>query len=234
MTILAIDTATDILALGLSVKETEKRYYLEVAGGLKHSELIMDAIDTLLNIASIARKDLEAVACMEGPGSFTGLRIGFSAAKGISLALGIPVIPVPTLDCMAAPFLFWPGTVLPVIDAKKKSFFTALFRQDKRISDYLDLDMEALIKIIDNSPEHRKSADTSLLVTGPAVQLALPGLKAAFPHTVADNIRKRGYAAELLNIAAGKDIITSNHAAGPLYLRKSDAELNENAKKQNG
>ena len=238
MTILAFDTASETLALGLSVNGAE-RFFLEISGNLRHSELIMGSVDTLLATAGIAKTDLEAVACMEGPGSFTGLRIGFAAAKGLSMALDIPIITVPTLDCMAYSFSFWPGVLLPLIDAKKNSFFTALYRRGNRLSSYLDIDIDSLLETIKNNPSF--SSSQSLLLTGPAVPLALPSFNAAFPGTSACGC-KRGYAAELLKLAEETGIVSLTDAAqaklrnsscGPLYLRKSDAELN-NMDKQNG
>ncbi|MDR0447503.1 MAG: tRNA (adenosine(37)-N6)-threonylcarbamoyltransferase complex dimerization subunit type 1 TsaB [Treponema sp.] len=227
LTILAFDTASDLLALGLSVNE--QRYFLEIDSGRKHSELIMDAADTLFRIAGIAKTELDAVACMEGPGSFTGLRIGFSAAKGIALSLGgIPVIPVPTLDCLAAPFSFWPGIVLPLMDAKKNAYFTALYRGKKRISPCLDIGMDDLIKEIDHSFKTDTELSPSLFLTGPGLPLALPGLAAVFPETTADCTWKRGHAAELLNFAVERSIFmkeNKTYDSGPLYLRKSDAEM---------
>lgn len=252
MTILALDAATDILSVALSVKDTKQRYYLEINGGRKHSEQIMDAAESLLRMAGIAKTELEAAACMEGPGSFTGLRIGFAAAKGMALALGIPIIPVPTLDCMALPYSFWPGIVLPVLDAKKNALFTALYREGKRLSDYQDIGMEGLVNLVSEtsrngmpeiprqaSPEAAPAASGNaapILVTGPAAELALPGLKAAFPGIVSGRACERGYAAELLDIALKHGIICKDISVlnrGPLYLRKSDAELNETMGKQN-
>jgi len=239
MTIAAFDTASDILAIGLSKENNNRHYYLEINGGQKHSELIMDALDSLLRMAGILKTELDAVACMGGPGSFTGLRIGFAAVKGIALALGIPIIPIPTLDCMAKPFSFWPGTVIPVIDAKKHSVFTAFYRQGKRISNYLDIEIDELQTAVKNvcfCPE-QASSDPRLLVTGPAVRLVLPHLYSAFPGTVSDCTCDRGYAVELLNLAAESVILNNsldNFTTGPLYLRKSDAELNENMEKRNG
>jgi len=230
MTLIAFDTASDVFSLGLAVKKQKLRYYLEIAGGQKHSELIMDAADTLLRMAGVAKTELEGSVCMEGPGSFTGLRIGFAAAKGLALALGIPVIPVPTLDCMAAPFSFWPGIVLPLLDAKKNAFFTALYRNGKPVSGYLDIGMEELIKTITLHTESSRCSGTSssLLITGPAASLAFPVLTEAFPGTLADTFRERGYAVELLNFASeGRIMLASGkEKSGPLYLRKSDAELN--------
>jgi tRNA threonylcarbamoyladenosine biosynthesis protein TsaB len=230
--IIAFDTATDVFSAGLAADK--KRYFLSVDGGQKHSELIMDAADTLLGIAGIERKNLQAVACMEGPGSFTGLRIGFAAAKGLAFALGIPVIPLPTLDCMAMPYSFWPGIVLPVIDAKKNAFFTALYRQGKRLSGYLDIEIKDLVNAIAEAAEGN---NPSLLVTGPAAAMVFNRLSESFPNTVSCSPCETGFSAELLNLAIEKVIIgvdTSGYSAGPLYLRKSDAELSKNTDKTDG
>ena len=235
MNIIAFDTATDIFSAGLSINK--KHYYLAVNGGQKHSELIMDAADTLLGIAGAARKDIQAVACMKGPGSFTGLRIGFAAAKGLAFALGVPIIPLPTLDCMAFPYSFWPGIVLPVIDAKKKAFFTALYKQGKRLSAYLDIETDGLIKTITGTPPEQNQNKASLLITGPAAPLVFCRLSEAFPGTVLYSGCEQGFAGALLNLAVEKDIIkanTADYSAGPLYLRKSDAELNKYTGEQDG
>jgi len=241
MNIIAFDTATDTFALGLAVEagtpDKEQRYYLEISGGRRHSELIMDGADTLLRLAGLQKEALDGVACMEGPGSFTGLRIGFATAKGLALALGIPLIPVPTLDCLAAPFSFWPGIVLPVMDAKKSSFFTALYRGGELLGDYLDIDMENLIARVKEA-EPSQPSHNPLLVTGPAAPLAFPGLAAAFPQTALDPAWRRARTTELLNIAIEGGIISADRLSGskegglsslnsgPMYLRKSDAELN--------
>ena len=136
MKILAIDTATAVLSLALKT-ETDS-WYFEADAGLRHSELVMDGIDLLMGKAGLHPADLSGVACMGGPGSFTGLRIGFSLAKGLALALGIPFVPVPTLDCVAYPFAAWPALALPAIDAKKNAFFCALYRDGRRLGQALD------------------------------------------------------------------------------------------------
>jgi len=237
LNIIAFDTATDTFALGLAVEagtpDKEQRYYLEISGGRRHSELIMDGANTLLTMAGLKKEALDGVACMEGPGSFTGLRIGFATAKGIALALGIPLIPVPTLDCLAAPFSFWPGIVLPVMDAKKNAFFTALYRKGERLGDYLDIGLENLVTRV-----KEENPSPPLLVTGPAAPLAFPGLAAAFPQTALDPAWRRAHTEELLNFAVKRGIVTtddlsgskkglSSFDSGPMYLRKSDAELNK-------
>ncbi|MCL1813479.1 MAG: tRNA (adenosine(37)-N6)-threonylcarbamoyltransferase complex dimerization subunit type 1 TsaB [Treponema sp.] len=235
MNIIAFDTASDIFSVGLSSEG--HRYCLSVDSGQKHSELIMDAADTLIRLADISKTSLEAVACMEGPGSFTGLRIGFSAAKGLALALDIPIIPVPTLDCMVYPLSFWPGLVLPVMDAKKNAFFTALYSRGNRLTDYLDIEIEPLIGTIAAAwSEYKNSIDPLLLITGPAAPMVQNALAEAFPGTVSGGISRQGYVEGLLNLAIQNSIINResvNFSVGPLYLRKSDAELTENMDNRN-
>ncbi|MDR2143049.1 MAG: tRNA (adenosine(37)-N6)-threonylcarbamoyltransferase complex dimerization subunit type 1 TsaB, partial [Treponema sp.] len=165
--ILGFDCAGKTLSAGLL---TESGFYAaEANGGQKHSELIMDMADYLLKTAGITPKELSAAACMQGPGSFTGLRIGFSAAKGLSLSLGIPFISIPTLDCMACSYSFFPGLVIPLIDAKKNCYFTALYRGGKAIGPYLDAGPDEIASLV---AENRAPGE-GVLLTGPDAESAL-------------------------------------------------------------
>ena len=163
MNILALDTADGVLSVALS---TEAGFwYLEADAGSRHSELMMEAVDALCRLAGLCPKDINLAACMKGPGSFTGLRIGFSAAKGLCVALGIPLVAVPTLDCLSFSLSAWPGMVIPVLDAKKGCFFTALYRGGKRLTDYMDISPEDLAKEIEKV---KISSLESLILTGSA------------------------------------------------------------------
>ena len=118
MRLLAVETST--LAGGVALLEGERlrgEYVLDVSA--THSERLMPAIDRLLGDAGWGARDLQALAVAVGPGSFTGLRIGLSAVKGLALALGIPVAAVPTLDAMAASLPFASLPVCPVLDARR-------------------------------------------------------------------------------------------------------------------
>jgi tRNA threonylcarbamoyladenosine biosynthesis protein TsaB len=77
--------------------------HFEISINLKnaHAEKIFEVIDSAIKIASIAMSDLKAIAVSSGPGSFTGLRIGMSAVKGLAHASGMPIIPVPTFEALA-------------------------------------------------------------------------------------------------------------------------------------
>ncbi|MDL2228920.1 tRNA (adenosine(37)-N6)-threonylcarbamoyltransferase complex dimerization subunit type 1 TsaB [Treponema sp. OttesenSCG-928-L16] len=220
MNILAIDTATAILSAALS--SPRGIHYIEADAGLRHSECLMELIDRIMALAGLEAAGLEAVACMKGPGSFTGLRIGFAAAKGLAFSLSIPLLSVPTLDCMAAPFSFWEGIVLPVMDAKKHHFFTALYDGSKRISDYMDAGVP---EIAEQLPKERP-----ILLTGPDAPMLKPLLKGYVNevYLFEDPSYRHGKGRELLEIVS-KDAIfyykQDVETAGPLYLRKSDAEL---------
>jgi tRNA threonylcarbamoyladenosine biosynthesis protein TsaB len=223
MNILALDTAAAALSIALSTANGV--WHFEADSGQRHGELLMDSVDRLLDSAGIAPGDLDLAACMKGPGSFTGLRIAFAAAKGLALALGIPMAAVPTLDCMAAPQAFWPGIVLPAMDAKKGRFYAALYRGGRLLGDYLDA-----------SPEELAAALAAVLRAGEPVMLAGPAAplvreQLAFPardRLFVDPHGKRGKAMELLAMAQKNAMLPEGEEvfSGPLYLRKSDAELN--------
>ncbi|GHU88962.1 hypothetical protein FACS189476_07010 [Spirochaetia bacterium] len=246
MNILAIDTATNILSVALSAGRSDgapnTRWYIEADAGLRHSEILMDMVDTLLKQGGLEPADINLVSCMKGPGSFTGLRIGFSVAKGIALALKIPLIPVPTLDCMAYSYSVRPGIVIPAIDAKKGRFFSALYRGGIRITDEKDADAAAIASLISDALASSPDGEKSILLTGPDAAMlhielqkqlscpdaeSLPGLRPDFIRL--DPACRKGRAVELLELAkkgAAENAGEDNYFAGPEYLRKSDAELN--------
>jgi tRNA threonylcarbamoyladenosine biosynthesis protein TsaB len=220
MNILGFDCAGPVISAGLL---TETAFYqVEADGGQKHSELIMDMVSGLLKTAGLEPANLDAAACMRGPGSFTGVRIGFAAARGLALALGIPVVSVPTLDCMAWSHSAWPGIVAPFIDAKKNAFFTALYRAGTPLTDYLDAGPETVTRLVrENLGEGER-----LFITGPDAETALPFLKRDFSgRAVPDPASRRGRVRELLYLAKISVTNGENADINPLYLRKSDAEL---------
>jgi tRNA threonylcarbamoyl adenosine modification protein YeaZ len=113
MVILAFDTATDVATSALVDGD-------EVLGERRSRAVtLLEDVDALLRQAGMQTRDVEALAVGIGPGSFTGVRIGLSTARGLGLALGIPAAGVSTLDALAAGA---PGAV-PVIDARRREIF---------------------------------------------------------------------------------------------------------------
>lgn len=135
-TILLIDSATEVCSAALSVKGNPVALR-ESMDGLNHAEKLTVFIEELLYENGISPNRLQAVCVGKGPGSYTGLRIGVSVAKGICYALGIPLLAVSSLDAMA----FWvaqnpnefqvditEGSLLcPMIDARRMEVYTALY-----------------------------------------------------------------------------------------------------------
>lgn len=99
-TMLAIDTSTE--QAGLAIRAGESIHARSWSAGRTQTTSVLPAIDELIGVAGMAPNDLSAVAVATGPGTFTGLRVGMSIAKGIVLALGIPLVGIPTLQITAA------------------------------------------------------------------------------------------------------------------------------------
>ncbi len=125
---LSIDTATDWASLALS-RQGELVAELTWHCGQKHLVELFPNIRSLLSVARIQTRDLTAINVCRGPGSFNGVRVGVSAAKGLALGLGIPVVGVSTLEVEA--FAYAPSglPVCPVQEAGRGELATALFQQ---------------------------------------------------------------------------------------------------------
>lgn len=104
----------------LALKEQDTSNY-------SHSEKLHEYIREVLSEASLAVSELEAIAVSKGPGSYTGLRIGVSAAKGLCFSLDIPLISVATLESMARQVQVEQGVIIPALDARRMEVYSAVF-----------------------------------------------------------------------------------------------------------
>jgi tRNA threonylcarbamoyladenosine biosynthesis protein TsaB len=228
MNLLAVDTATEKLSIALA---TDNDVWLfEADAGLRHSELVMEAIDMLFKKAALKPEELTGIVCMGGPGSFTGLRIGFSLAKGLALALDCGFAAIPTLDCMARPLSSLRGLIMPALDAKQSSFFCALYRDGKKICADMDAGpVEIADKIASAITATATAAQEALLLFGPGADMLYAKLtqlpqNPLIPLTdiVLGKGLRWGNAQTLLEIAQETDIFANpDFSAGPEYIRKS-------------
>lgn len=101
--------------------------------GYSHAEKLHVFIEEVLAEAKIFYKELDAIAIGSGPGSYTGLRIGVSAAKGLCYALGIPLIAIESLAILATKVQVSAGVVIPMLDARRMEVYCCVFDQDLRI-----------------------------------------------------------------------------------------------------
>ena len=100
--------------------------------GLTHSRTLLPMVRDMLRNAGLALSDCGCVAVARGPGSFTGIRIGVAAAKGLALGAGLPCVGVSTLEAMAMQAAHLPGLLLCAMDARRSEVYHALFRSDGR------------------------------------------------------------------------------------------------------
>ena len=149
--ILNIETATKNCSVALA-KDGKTILCKEIAEeGYSHAERLHVFIEAIIKDAGIALQDLSAIAVSQGPGSYTGLRIGVSAAKGLCYALDIPLIAVDTLQALAAQVTISSGLIIPMIDARRMEVYSAIFGPT------LEKKREVLAQIIDdNSFEDRE------------------------------------------------------------------------------
>ncbi|MNQ00336.1 tRNA threonylcarbamoyladenosine biosynthesis protein TsaB [compost metagenome] len=128
--ILNLETATKNCSVALA-KEGKTIVYKEIADeGYSHAERLHVFIEEVIKDAGISLNDLAAIAVSQGPGSYTGLRIGVSAAKGLCYALGIPLIAVDTLQILASQANVSDGLIVPMLDARRMEVYSAIFTPD--------------------------------------------------------------------------------------------------------
>ncbi len=222
MRILAVETAT--LAGSAALLEGRQvigQSLLDVA--LTHSERLITMVDRLLKDCGWDVAGLEALAVSIGPGSFTGLRVGIATVKGLALALGLPVAPVPTLDALASNLPFADAPVCPLLDARKGEVYLSLYRWNEdrmeREWDYLALPPRAAAERL----------RPPVIVVGDGVAACLPFLS----HLGAGlRVAPASHSAPSAAVVGqlGRGVLGSGHAVAaevlaPLYLRPSEAEL---------
>ena len=128
--ILSIETATKNCSVGLSLNGQTVLCREIAEDGYSHAEKLHVFIEEILQQAKLSYSDLKAVAVSQGPGSYTGLRIGVSAAKGLCYSLSIPLIAVDTLETLARQLKIENGIIVPMIDARRMECYTAFFDAD--------------------------------------------------------------------------------------------------------
>ena len=189
----------------------------------QHAQHILTLTDSVLSIAGFTAMETNLMLCLEGPGSFTGLRLAWSTAKAIQLASQCTLQAIPTLACYALGFSQWPGSVVSVIDAKKNRFYVQVFRRGINSTDSLDITPSELSKYIDN--------EERILITGPDAGLFSSLLEQEIPNLdiSINNTGSTGISYKML-LFAEKNITDYtkkvNDYDGPIYVRKSDAEIN--------
>jgi tRNA threonylcarbamoyladenosine biosynthesis protein TsaB len=125
--ILNIETATTNCSVSLSFEGETLVLKEDYNNNYSHAERLHIYIDDVLKEANIKSSQLDAIAVSKGPGSYTGLRIGVSAAKGLCFALNKPLIAISTLEALAHQVNISEGIIVPMLDARRLEVYSAIF-----------------------------------------------------------------------------------------------------------
>ena len=192
--------------------------------GLTHSQTLMLMAEDLLKNLGAAVSDLTAVAVAAGPGSFTGVRIGVSAAKGLAWGREIPCYGVSTLEAMALGLGIHDGYILPTMDARRNQVYTALFSvENGMVSRLFEDSAIALSELKEKLPK-----DKPIFLVGDGSTLTYNTLIGDVPTLILPPEHKMHQRAVGVGLAANKAIADGDagDAASlvPNYLRLSQAE----------
>lgn len=229
MLILAIDTATQVSSVAVASEERLSAE-LTMQGRLTHSETLMPHIEQVLKMAGLTKDKLEGIVVSQGPGSFTGLRIGLAAAKALSYALEVPLAGVSTLAALACHYPVTGVRLVAMLDAQKGNAYVQAFHWEKQsgvmqLVPESEISVAALPEIVADCGVSGK--ETVLL--GDIVQKKVAG-KLPLPENVslapAYLVMPRAACVARLGLeklVAGE---TSNVMdMEPFYLRRSEAEV---------
>ena len=139
--ILNIETATKNCSVSIA-KNGETILCKEIAEeGYSHAEKLHVFIEEVIEESKISVQDLAAIAVSQGPGSYTGLRIGVSAAKGLCFALNIPLIAVDTLQTLASQAKVSEGKIIPMLDARRMEVYSEVFNANLEIERQIEAEV---------------------------------------------------------------------------------------------
>ena len=193
--------------------------------GLTHSQTLMVMAEDLLKVCGKSAADVTALAVAAGPGSFTGIRIGVSAAKGFAWGAELPVYGVSTLEAMALGLGVMDGHICCCMDARRKQVYNAIFLAENghltRVCEDRAISLEEL-------QEELLSIDGPVYLVGDGAELTMRTLGAEVPGLVLPPEHRRHQRASGVALAAIGAMERGESADGaalqPNYLRLSQAE----------
>ena len=128
--ILCLETSTTNCSVAVAVDGRIIALQEDNNNQYSHAEKLHPFIDQVLAKSGILKSSLEAIAVSKGPGSYTGLRIGVSAAKGLCFAIDVPLISIPTLEALAHQAVIENGLIIPMLDARRLEVYAAVFSSE--------------------------------------------------------------------------------------------------------
>lgn len=230
MKILSIDSS----AKTASVAVTDGSTLLSecfVNAGLTHSRTLMPMIDNALGQADIKIDDIDAFCVNAGPGSFTGIRIGVAAVKGLALASSKPCAGVSTLESIAYNFIDENAVICAAMDARCNQVYSALFSIENGVITRLCEDYA--VPISELADEIKKISDKTVILAGDGAEICYNAMKDEIKNIkLSSQFRRyqRAYGTALAAIA-NPDLFNDSAMLVPVYLRLPQAERELKLKK---
>lgn len=226
------ETPLNILALDTSAKAASCAVYKDgillaesfTNAGLTHSQTIMPMVSDMLSSSRVSIDEIDLFAVSAGPGSFTGLRIGISAVKGMAMAKNKPCAAVSTLEALAFNLSIFNGVIVPVMDARRAQVYTAIFRGNGDAPARLCEDGAISIEELG---EKLTVYTEPVMLVGDGAELCYNRLHEKINIRVAPQNLLLGRAASVCAAArrmALTSAIGSAETLAPVYLRLSQAE----------
>ena len=211
--ILNLETATTNCSVSLSkdgetlvLKEDNSKSY-------SHAERLHVFIDEVLTEAKIKKEELSAIAVSKGPGSYTGLRIGVSAAKGLCYALGIPLIAIPTLESLAHQLRIEKGSIVSMLDARRLEVYSSVYNEK------FEMIRETLAEVIDANSFEEFLVDGPVYFIGNGVPKTKEILTHENAHFSEDKMPSAKEMSELSYVKYKKNDIEDVAYFEPYYLK---------------
>lgn len=219
MNVLGIDTSTVTGGVALL---SDDRLVGESVLNIRttHSERVLPALERLLADAGITVKELDLLSVVTGPGSFTGLRIGVGTAKGLSYALGVPIVGVTTLEGYGWQFKFFPGIVVAMVDARRENVFWQAFREGIAL---VDPSYGSLQSVLDWCSCSKRSEEQFLFVGDGAINYG-EQIRASQSVPPSQNLLRPSAVAHLGYTRYLQGEHSDAFSLNPTYMRQTEAE----------
>lgn len=199
---------------------------------LTHSQTLLPMVEELFKNTQIPMESVDGFAVTVGPGSFTGVRIGVAAVKGMADALKKPCYPVSALEAAAYPFRSFEGLVCPLMDARRDQVYTALFRGEKRVLEDSAMSTEELLNLLQDYKNEK------VLLVGDGAQKGMEAFESESERFSIASTQFRYVRASSVGLLAmehrenGEEGVKAQ-ALLPMYLRLPQAQRELNNKKKN-
>lgn len=233
MKLLAVDASGQVASVAVATENGILAEY-SVDYLKTHSQTLLPMIDEILKMTDTDKASLDAIAVSEGPGSFTGLRIGVATVKGLAAALSKPVIAVPTLEMLAGNFLGSGELICPMMDARRNQVYTAVYR-------YADEELVPVIEqkacVLDEILAELNALQQPVVLLGDGVDAYKAQIQAGLTvkyrlAALHQNRQRAGSLATLALQKAKNGRMMPGSELVPEYLRLSQAERERLEKEQ--